>query len=39
MGEGYRRRVTVDKYYVMTTVDLNNVGYTVEPFVLVADVN
>ena len=31
--------VTVDKDYGMTTVDLNNVGYKDEPFVLVADVN
>ena len=31
--------VTVDKEYGMTTVDLNNVGYKDEPFVLVADVS
>jgi hypothetical protein len=31
--------VTVDKDYGMTTVDLNNVGYKDEPFVLAADVN
>jgi len=31
--------VTVDKDYEMTTVDLNNVGYKDEPFVLAVDVN
>jgi len=31
--------VIVDKEYGMTTVDLNNVGYKDEPFVLVADVS
>jgi len=31
--------VTVDKEYGMTTVDLNNVGYKDEPFVLAADVS
>jgi len=31
--------VTVDKDYGMTTVDLNNVGYKDEPFILAADVN
>lgn len=31
--------VTVDKEYGMTTVDLNNIGYKDEPFVLAADVN
>jgi len=31
--------VTVDKDYLMTTVDLNNVGYKDEPFILAADVN
>ena len=30
--------VTVDKEYGMTTVDLNNIGYKGEPFVLAADV-
>jgi len=39
MAEGHRRWVTFDKYYGTTTVDLNNVGYTDEPFVLAADVN
>jgi len=31
--------VTVDKDYGMKIVDLNNVGYKDEPFVLAADVN
>ena len=31
--------VTVGKDYEMTTVDLNNIGYKDEPFVLAADVN
>ena len=31
--------VTVDKEYGMTTVDLNNIGYKEEPFILAADVN
>ncbi|XP_066357058.1 uncharacterized protein [Miscanthus floridulus] len=31
--------VTVDKEYGMTTVDLNNIGYKEEPFVLAADVS
>ena len=31
--------VTVDKEYGMTTVDLNNIGYKDEPFVLAADVS
>ena len=31
--------VTVDKEYGMTTVDLNNIGYKGEPFVLAADVS
>jgi len=31
--------VTVDMEYGMTTVDLNNVGYKDEPFVLAADVS
>ena len=30
--------VQVDPQYVMTTVDLNNLGYTDEPFVLANDV-
>ena len=34
-----RGRVTVDKDYGMTTVDLNNIGYKDEPFVLTADMN
>ena len=40
MGEAdHRGGVTVDKEYGMTTVDLNNIGYKEEPFVLVADVS
>ena len=31
--------VTVDHQYGMTTVDLNNLGYRDEPFVLTKDVN
>ena len=31
--------VTVDHQYGMTTVDLNNLGYRDEPFVLAKDVN
>ena len=31
--------VIVDEKYEMTTVDLNNIGYKDEPFVLAADVN
>ena len=31
--------VTVDKEYGMTTVDLNNIGYKEEPFILAADVS
>ena len=31
-------RVQVDPQYGMTTVDLNNLGYTDEPFVLANDV-
>jgi hypothetical protein len=31
--------VTVDNQYGMTTVDLNNIGYKDEPFVLDKDVN
>ena len=31
--------VTVDMEYGMTTVDLNNIGYKDEPFVLAGDVN
>jgi len=31
--------VRVDKEYGMTTVDLNNVGYKDEPFVLAVDVS
>jgi hypothetical protein len=34
-----RGGVTVDKEYGVTTVDLNNIGYKDEPFVLAADVN
>ena len=33
-----RGRVTEDPQYGMTTVDLNNLGYTDEPFVLANDV-
>ena len=32
-------RVTVDNEYGMTTVDLSNIGYKDEPFVLAKDVN
>ena len=32
-------KVTIDKEYGMTTVDLNNIGYKDEPFVLAADVS
>jgi hypothetical protein len=31
--------VTVDPHYGMTIVDLNNLGYRNEPFVLAKDVN
>ena len=31
--------VAVDNQYGMTTVDLNNIGYKDEPFVLAKDVN
>ena len=31
--------VVVDNQYGMTTVDLNNIGYKDEPFILVKDVN
>jgi hypothetical protein len=31
--------VTVDPHYGMTTVDLNNLGYRNEPFILAKDVN
>jgi hypothetical protein len=31
--------VSVDKEYGMTIVDLNNIGYRNDPFVLAADVN
>ena len=34
-----RGRVTVDNEYGMTTVDLSNIGYKDEPFVLAKDVN
>ena len=34
-----RGGITVDKEYRMTTVDLNNIGYKDEPFVLAADVS
>jgi cytochrome c1 len=33
------RGVSVDKEYGMTIVDLNNIGYRNDPFVLAADVN
>jgi hypothetical protein len=32
-------RVTLDNQYGMTIVDLNNIGYKDEPFVLTKDVN
>src|SRR5918994_7418837 len=38
MGQSVRRGVQVDPQYGMTTVDLNNLGYTDEPFVLANDV-
>ena len=38
MGQSVRRRVQVDPQYGMTTVDLKNLGYTSEPFVLANDV-
>ena len=38
MGQSVRRRGTVDPQYRMTTADLNNLGYTDEPFVLANDV-
>ena len=38
MGEADRRRVVVDQKYGMTTVDLNNLAYMDEPFVLANDV-
>ena len=34
-----RGGVAVDNQYGMTTVDLNNIGYKDEPFVLAKDVN
>jgi hypothetical protein len=33
------RGVSVNKEYGMTIVDLNNIGYRNDPFVLAADVN
>jgi hypothetical protein len=39
MGEGGRRWVTVDHQYGMTIVDLNNLGYKDEPFILAKDTN
>ena len=38
MGEYDTRRVTEDPQYGMTTVDLNNLAYADEPFVLANDV-
>ena len=38
MGQADRRGVNVDQQYGMTTVDLNNLGYREEPFVLAKDV-
>ena len=38
MGQSVRRRGTDDPQYGMTTVDLNNLVYTNEPFVLANDV-
>ena len=38
MGQVDRRRVHVDQKYGMTTVDLNNLAYRDEPFVLANDV-
>ena len=39
MGKGNWRRGAVDNQYRMTTVDLNNIGYKDELFVLSKDVN
>ena len=39
MGQGDRSGVTVDNEYGMTTIDLSNIGYKDEPFVLAKDVN
>ena len=39
MGQGDRRRGNIDNEYGMTTVDLSNIGYKDEPFVLAKDVN
>ena len=38
MGQADRRGVKVDEQYGMTTVDLSNLGYRDEPFVLANDV-
>ena len=38
MGEYDTRRVTEDPQYGMTTMDLNNLAYADEPFVLANDV-
>ena len=38
MGQHVRRRGTVDPQHGMTIVDLNNLGYLDEPFVLANDV-
>ena len=38
MGQSVRSGVQVDSQYGMTTVDLNNLGYTDEPFLLANDV-
>ena len=37
MGQSYRRWVTEYSQYRMTTVDLNNLSYADEPFVLSND--
>ena len=39
MGKATGGRVAVNNQYGMTTVDLNNIGYKDEPFVLAKDVN
>jgi hypothetical protein len=38
IGQANRSGVKVDQQYVMTTVDLNNLGYRDEPFVLANDI-
>ena len=39
MGQSERKQVKLDPQYEMTTVDLNNLGYRDEPFVLANDVS